>query len=178
MEERTALVPATRVEASLPGASAVLCGGRAVRVYLDMCAWKRPYDTPHSERVRLEGLAVAGLLDEAAGGRVTIVSSEALEVENAKNPSWRRRDEVARLLVMHEVVQADDEAFSRAQELEELGLRALDALHVACAERGGCDYFVTTDRRLRKAVAGHRAAVGVDAIDPLQAMRLVEETDE
>ena len=72
-----------------------------MRVYLDMCAGKRPYDRPHSERVRLEGLAVAGLLDEAAAGRVTIVSSEALEVENTKNPNVRRREEVARLLVMH-----------------------------------------------------------------------------
>lgn len=149
-----------------------------MRVYLDMCAWKRPYDRPHSERVRLEGLAVAGLLDEAAAGRVTIVSSEALEVENTKNPNVRRREEVARLLVMHEVVEADDAAFSRAQGLEDLGLRSFDALHVACAERGGCDYFVTTDVRLRKALARHGEALGVDAVDPLQAMRLVEEEEE
>ena len=36
----------------------------------------------------------------------------------------------------------------RAGELEEAGVRPLDALHVACAEAAECDLFLTCDDRL------------------------------
>ena len=40
----------------------------------------------------------------------------------------------------------------RAKELEAIGVKPIDALHVACAEAAKCDCFVTTDKDLiRKA---------------------------
>ena len=37
---------------------------------------------------------------------------------------------------------------ARAEELEHLGFKALDALHIACAEAGGADVLPTTDDRM------------------------------
>ena len=36
----------------------------------------------------------------------------------------------------------------RATELEALGFHAFDAMHLACAESGQVDYFLTTDDKL------------------------------
>ncbi|MEC4812312.1 MAG: PIN domain-containing protein [Scytonema sp. PMC 1069.18] len=36
----------------------------------------------------------------------------------------------------------------RTEQLEQLGIKAMDALHVACAEASNCDYLVTCDKRL------------------------------
>ena len=39
---------------------------------------------------------------------------------------------------------------SRAKEFEAEGLKAADALHIACAESADCDWFFTTDRGMLK----------------------------
>ncbi|MFW9261587.1 hypothetical protein RRG12_23135 [Nostoc sp. CALU 546] len=36
----------------------------------------------------------------------------------------------------------------RAKQLEQQGIKAIDALHVACAEASKSDYFITCDKRL------------------------------
>ncbi len=36
----------------------------------------------------------------------------------------------------------------RAEQLEQNGLKAVDALHIACAEAVSSDYFITCDKRL------------------------------
>jgi predicted nucleic acid-binding protein len=48
-----------------------------------------------------------------------------------------------------------DEAIrQRAEELEQNGLKAIDALHIACAEVVNSDYFVTCDKRLISRCSG------------------------
>jgi predicted nucleic acid-binding protein len=37
-----------------------------------------------------------------------------------------------------------------AKEIMTTGIKAADAVHVACAIAGNCDYFITVDRRLLK----------------------------
>ncbi|WP_207714390.1 PIN domain-containing protein [Scytonema sp. UIC 10036] len=44
--------------------------------------------------------------------------------------------------------QADEMIKQRAKQLEQQGLKAIDALHVASAEASECDYFITSDKRL------------------------------
>ena len=46
--------------------------------------------------------------------------------------------------------QIDDSIRFRAKEFEANGLKAMDALHVACAEAAECDWFFTTDRGILK----------------------------
>ena len=43
---------------------------------------------------------------------------------------------------------ADEVIRQRALELEKTGVKAIDALHVACAEVSESDYFLTCDKRL------------------------------
>ena len=56
---------------------------------------------------------------------------------------------MSRYLQLAEQRQEVDEAIcKRAEELEKDGLKAIDALHVVCAEAINSDYFITCDKRL------------------------------
>ncbi|MBI4604526.1 MAG: PIN domain-containing protein [Planctomycetes bacterium] len=133
-----------------------------MRVYLDLCALKRPYDQPTEDRIVLEALAVAAIVKAFESRRLELISSTVLELENSKNPQEDRRVEVADVLRrMPTTVRSGEELLRRSRELLSHGFRSLDALHVACAESAKCDYFVTCDDRLQAAAsrAGARILV-------------------
>ena len=52
------------------------------------------------------------------------------------------------------IVPTNDALIDRGEEIEAMGLKAMDAMHVASAEAAGCDWFLTTDKgilqKLRK----------------------------
>lgn len=50
--------------------------------------------------------------------------------------------------------EVNDATVERAQELQQQGLGTVDALHVACAEAAGSDYFLTCDHRLIRRYQG------------------------
>jgi predicted nucleic acid-binding protein len=58
-------------------------------------------------------------------------------------------------------VELTEEMTARAKELECMGIKPYDALHVASAEYGKADIFLTTDRRLINAAGRARAKVEV-----------------
>ncbi len=78
-----------------------------------------------------------------------LVSSSVLEYENSRNPSLIKQAAMNRYLQMAGFRQKVDEAIrQRAEQLEHNGVKAVDALHIACAEAAGSDYFITCDKRL------------------------------
>lgn len=138
-----------------------------MRVYLDLCALKRPFDAPRSYRVVVEALAVAALVRESEQGRLEIIGSTALDLENSKNPNQERRDTVAVILGrLHTVVPADNLVMARARQIERQGIRPMDALHVACAERVRCRYFVTCDDKLLRAGTRLASNLKVEVVSP------------
>ncbi|WP_438317664.1 hypothetical protein ACP6EK_02950 [Candidatus Caldatribacterium sp. SIUC1] len=55
----------------------------------------------------------------------------------------------------------------RAQELERLGFKALDALHIACAEAGGVRVLLTTDDRTLNTAQKIRGDLRVRVANPV-----------
>ncbi len=83
------------------------------------------------------------------GQLIELVSSSVLEYENSRNPDKFSRAAMNRYLQMANVKQLVDEAIKqRGLQLEQQGIKAVDALHVACAEASNSDYFLTCDKRL------------------------------
>jgi len=139
-----------------------------MRVYLDLCALKRPYDQPVQDRIILEALAVAAIVKAFEDHRLDLISSTVLELENSKNPQEDRRVEVADVLrSIPTTVRSEARILSRGQELVGLGFRPLDALHLACAEQATCDYLVTFDDRLQAAASRAAVQLRVAVVDPL-----------
>ena len=121
------------------------------RVYLSMCSLKRPFDDQRQPRGCEEATAVAGIVARAEAGEIALVRSPAHLVENDANPREDRRLAAALWIDGAAVnVPLDAAVEVRAGELVALGVRPLDALHVACAERAAARWFVTCDDELLK----------------------------
>jgi predicted nucleic acid-binding protein len=124
------------------------------RVYLDMCSLKRPFDDQRQPRVREKTAAVAAIIGRAEDGEIALVRSPAHLVENDANPREDRRLAAALWIDGAAVdIRIDAEVEVRAAALAASGLRPLDALHVAFAERAGAGWFVTCDDALLKLAA-------------------------
>ena len=128
-----------------------------MRVYLDMCCLKRPFDDQSQPRVRLEAEAVLSLL-AAESATLEFIRSAALLLENKQNPILVRAARVDLWLKQKPGLPVDPAMLrSRTGELMRHGLAGFDALHIASAELSGADAFATCDDRLRKAAerCGH-----------------------
>jgi hypothetical protein len=114
--------------------------------YLDLCGLNRPFDEQHQPRVRLEAEAVLGLIQLAILGELRWVTSDALELESSRNADADRCAEVGVLLgTATSKVAVGPQERQRGRELQALGFKAFDALHIACAERASVDALLTTD---------------------------------
>jgi predicted nucleic acid-binding protein len=119
------------------------------RVYLDTSTYNRPFDDQTQPKIFLETQAVIIILQMVEVKAVELVSSSILEYENSRNPYPIKQEAMNRYLQLAELRQEVDEAIrKRSEELEKDGLKAIDALHVACAEAVNSDYFITCDKRL------------------------------
>jgi predicted nucleic acid-binding protein len=119
------------------------------KVYLDTSAYNRPFDDQTQPKIFLESQAVVIILQMVETRMVNLVSSSVLEYENSRNPYPLKQEAMNRYLQMAEARQMVDEAIrQRSEELGHNGLKAVDALHVACAEALRSDYFITCDKRL------------------------------
>jgi predicted nucleic acid-binding protein len=121
------------------------------RVYLDTCVYNRPFDDQAQPRVWLETLAFSVILQMIEDGSVALITSAVVSYENSLYPDTIARGWVARCTAMAQENQlVNPQIRQRAETLERKGLKALDALHIACAEAAHCDYFLTCDDRLVK----------------------------
>ena len=124
-----------------------------MRLYLDACCLNRLTDDQSQASIRDEAKAVEAILRLVRAGKATWVSSTALHIEIGRNPDADRRHDVTALLAFaNEVVFPQSRSADRATFLQKLGFDPFDALHLACAEDGHADVFLTTDDDLvRKA---------------------------
>jgi predicted nucleic acid-binding protein len=139
-----------------------------ITVYLDACCLNRPFDDQTQDRIRLESEAVLIILGHIQSGEWRWISSDALDFETTRNPDQERRRRVEVLVASaSESLPLDQGVERRGTELEGLGFSALDALHLACAERAGVDVFMNTDDALLRRARRLREAIRVRVENPL-----------
>jgi predicted nucleic acid-binding protein len=113
-------------------------------LYLDNSVLNRPFDDQRQPRIWLETLSFSLVLTLIEAGEVQLVHSPIHDLENSRNPFSLRRQWVERCLgLARSNVTLSDLIKVRAEALEQAGLKALDALHVACAEAAGAERFLT-----------------------------------
>ena len=126
-----------------------------MNIYLDTSALNRIFDDQSQPRIFLEAsamLLVFGLIEKRI---ISIVSSDVLVYENSRNPYAERQIFVTSVLRKARLIQTlNDNLAKRAQAIEVLGIKGVDALHLACAERLKSDYFVTCDDRMIRKYTG------------------------
>ncbi|MBE6522685.1 MAG: type II toxin-antitoxin system VapC family toxin [Thermoplasmata archaeon] len=125
-----------------------------MRIYLDNCCYGRPYDSKSQIRIQLESDAKLAIQHRIEAGKYDLVASSFLLDENNKKTDVSVRSHIFDYIDsnMKVFVQEDEDPELRklASEIEETGIKSLDASHLAAAIYAECNYFITTDDRILK----------------------------
>ena len=115
-----------------------------LKIYLDACCLLRFSDDQTQKRIRNEKYAIALILSRVSPSLWSWVASEILidEVDQGSYPAQRAHKKKIRTDASQTVLVGAME-IARAKELEALGLKRKDALHLACAESGAADIFLS-----------------------------------
>jgi len=145
-----------------------------MKIYLDACCLNRPFDDQTQDRIRLEAEAVLLILTHLEAGEWEWIGSEVLNFEIERTPDPERRHRVKLLMTcVHSLVFVGQAETKRAQQLETLGFHPFDALHLACAESGRADVFLTTDDRLLRLASRFSDQLHVRVENPLTWLKEV-----
>ena len=124
-----------------------------MRVYLDNCCYNRPFDEQGELRVVVETIAKLQIQALMRVGRIEYAWSDVLGLEVSRNPFKDRQERILDWMVGATVyIESTEDVVERGREIEALGVKPKDALHLASAEKAECDWFFTTDKGILKKV--------------------------
>ena len=97
-----------------------------MRIYLDMCCLKRPFDDQSDARIQLETTALAAILVVCNRGEHELFTSDALRFENSRNPNPERQEFAERVLAQatHDI-RHDSALEQRASVWQNAGIELL-----------------------------------------------------
>jgi len=125
-----------------------------MRVYLDNCCYNRPFDPQTDLRISIETQAKMRVQDLMRTGEVEYAWSAVLDYEVNRSPYQDRIDMILPWRTdAAENIRLDGDLIRRGAEIQSLGIKKMDALHLACAESAACDWFITTDRGILRKVS-------------------------
>jgi predicted nucleic acid-binding protein len=140
-----------------------------------MNIYNRCFDDQSQLRIRLETAAIEGIFECVEGGVFELVWSFMLDYENSLNPYADRKEwvELSSRLCTHRISPSPRILALARRLVKSLKMKPRDALHLACAETGKADYFVTCDDDLIRKFQGRRqtAKFRVKAINPVEFIR-------
>lgn len=139
-----------------------------MNIYLDTCCLNRPFDDQSQQRIRLESEAILLVLAHIQNQTWRWIGSDVLNYEVSQIADHERRYRILALMEqVADTILVDATISERATELENLGFRTYDAMHIACAEKHDVDIFLTTDDKLLRLAARLSARVYVAVKNPL-----------
>jgi predicted nucleic acid-binding protein len=97
----------------------------------------------------LEAEAKLKIQDDILEKKFELVWSYILDAENMANPFEERRNAIADWREQAIMKATENHTIlKKAKNLNKIGLRSKDALHISCAIFAGCSYFLTTDDKI------------------------------
>lgn len=120
---------------------------RKLKVYLDNCCYNRPFDTVRNIEIEMEVVSKLFIQKMVIDNKIDLVWSYALTFENSRNPKRINRENIILWRdIAKEIVVENNEIIANAKKYQSLGVRQLDAIHIACSVYSKCDAFITTDK--------------------------------
>jgi len=139
-----------------------------MRVYLDNCCYNRPFDDQNQIRIHLEAQAKLYVQSQIKDSKIELVWSYILDYENAFNPFEERKNIIEKWKSKAMLdIEENEHILQYAKELVSLGLKSKDALHVACAIEGKCDYFLTTDDKVLNKLKNYNK---IEVVNPINVI--------
>jgi len=126
---------------------------KKIMVYLDNCAYNRPFDDQTQIMVMLETEAKRYIQQLIVETKIDLAYSFINRFENSKSKRPLNKNSIngffqnAVLYIDHTRAAS---VGKRAVEIMKTGIKTRDSYHISCAIEGGCGYFITTDKQFLK----------------------------
>ena len=122
---------------------------------MDNCCLNRPYDDQTNLNVHLEAEAKIFIQNEILTKTFELAWSFMMDYEIASNPFYDRRIAFFNWRNVAAVdIDPTEEILDKGKDLNRMNIKRKDALHIACAIKAECKYFLTTDIKiLRKNIS-------------------------
>ena len=144
-----------------------------IKVYLDNCAYNRPFDDKSQLTIRMEAEAKLRIQEEIRAGVYELAWSYMNEFENNDNPYDDKREVIgAWEHIAAHICPPSEKILERGKQIQHTTtIRHKDSLNLACAIESGCNYFVTTDSKLL-----NKAGLfpQIEIINPIDFIRKIE----
>lgn len=138
------------------------------KIYMDVCCLNRPLDDSLQDRIRLEAESVLLIYRKCRIGEWQLINSEIIELEIAQTKDIQRRSQLQLAIsIAQEKLLLKDSVKQRVIELTQIGFKSFDAAHIASAEDGSVDVFLTTDDRLLKRANRYSDQLKVKVSNPV-----------
>ncbi|MDR2591902.1 MAG: PIN domain-containing protein [Chitinispirillales bacterium] len=141
---------------------------RTLVVYIDNCCNSRLFDGDPSPKVNAQADKIRLIINNRKKDGYIVIGSFVGEAEISKIPDdeKRRAAEQSYKESIDDNIQYSPQIIVRARKLESMGLKPMDARHLAAAEAAGADFLLTTDEKFIKRCAKNNLTA-VKVIDPL-----------
>ena len=144
---------------------------RKQKIYLDICTYNRLFDIQTQIKIRLETEAKLFVQASIRGGLYSMVWSYMHDYENNATPYEEKKKSIALWKgFASEYCPSSEDILKTGQDFMKYGIKPKDALHIACALKSGCEYFITTDKGLL-----NKAITSIKIINPIDFVRETED---
>ena len=146
-------------------------------VYLDNCAYNRPFDDQRQMRIFLESQAKLHIQQLIVNKKLALAISYMSLFENNDNPHEERLLSIADFLNHASQFlnyEKAEQVEIKAASIMDYKIDNKDAIHIASAIESGCDYFITTDDNLIKKYTGNEIII----CNPVDFIKILEDQDE
>ena len=137
-----------------PDTAQTLSTERKIRVYLDNCAYNRPYDDQSQARIELETQAKLKIQRLIKNGQIELASSYMSLYECGENPDQNKAALITDFINNHSSAFVSlgkkEQVEQEAAKIMETGIKYKDACHIASAICAKADYLISTDIRMLK----------------------------
>ena len=119
------------------------------RLYLDNCCFNRPYDDQTNLNIRLEAEAKLFIQNEILKKNYELAWSFMMDYEISANPFYDRQLAFMKwknIAVLD--IEPAEKILTKGKEIMQNNIKQKDAIHIACAIKAECGYFLTTDRNI------------------------------
>ena len=142
-----------------------------MKIYLDNCCYNRPFDDFTVGNNGLEANAKLFIQSLIKYKSIALYYSFMSQTEIDDSPYEERKGYILDFIEMNAIgfvgKKRIDEIEILSGEIMQVGLKKKDATHLACSIIAGCDYFITTDKRILKCTTDR-----VKIVNPIRFMEI------
>jgi len=145
-----------------------------VRLYLDNCCFNRPYDDQSFLKNYLESEAKIFIQKEILQKKYELAWSYMMDYEISFNPFIDRKIQILKWKNLAIVdINESKEVIRLANEIKMKNIKPKDSLHLSCAIKADCNFFITTDGKIL-----NKTIDNITILDPIDFIKLPEVYDE